>query len=1127
MAERLLTPSKITAWLDCAHFLTLRHEVEAGTRTVESSPFGEMAQMLLAKGLEHEQAVLGRYRAEGMSVFAVPERTNGESFQRWVDRVGDVLGDGHDIVFQMPFVHEGIRGIADFLQRVDDPDTGTFTYEPIDAKLARREAKPGHVLQLCFYAEAIEATTGVLPEFVYIELGSGRTEAIRVADVLAYWRRLRGRLAILLTSDAPTDTVPEPCDHCQFCEFELVCEADWRAADSLVHVAGVRAADRMLLEGDGVATIAELAGLDREVADLDETRRETFVRQARLQVQARNAPDAKPPFELLEPPSATDHAALVDDADPPDPIGFAALPAPDDGDVFLDFEGHPFWHADAELFFLFGLIERSAAGEWEFRAFWAYDKDEEAVATKALVDHLAARRERYPGMHVYHYNHTERSSLERLVEEHGVAELALEELISTGLFVDLLPIVKGAMQVGVEGYGLKHVERLTDYERGHEIDRGSGAVVEYERWMASHDQAGLDRIAAYNEDDVRATRALRDWLVTQRPAEMPWRAAVLGRVEPDVELDERIEALHAFGPDTVEHLMGDLLGYWRRERRAVNADAYRLSIADEADQFESQSAIARLAFVGREPALGARGQALSWERATFTFPLQPVDADIRTGSKLIVAHDEQTWSFFEVADIDVDARRLELKWKPEHDERGVDPTALIYYDDVKDAPKPAALSALADELLGGVTDRVGLAILRCDSPRFVPGGGPAEGAFAADVTSVCGWATGLDRSFVPIQGPPGTGKTYTGAHIIRSLVQAGKRVGVTAMSHSAIDNLLAATVECFRDAGSAAPKIVHKHTHGPLADVQYVNQNPRVATGDFDVLAGTPWLFANQQMIDNPVDVLVVDEAGQLGLADTLAATMSATSVILLGDPQQLAQVSKATHPDGSGVSALEHLLGDRLTIEPDRGVLLDATRRMHPDVCEFISEVMYGGKLHSHTSCVGQSVAGETGLRWLRAEHTGRSTESPEEAAIVVAKIEELLGRPWTDQHGVTRPLTVDDVMVVAPYNDQRRCIEALIAANTTTSGVEVGTVDKFQGREASVVLFSMTTSSSEFMPRTADFLFSKNRLNVAISRARCLAYLVCTDELLDTRARDVEEMALISALCAFVERVPRRPMH
>ncbi len=1133
MAERLLTPSKITAWLDCAHFLTLKHEVEAGTRTVERSPFGEMAQMLLDKGLEHERAELARYRLDGLEVFEVPEqnRAAGESFQQWVDRVGDVLSAGHDVVFQMPFVHEGIRGIADFLRRVDHAGNGaesnTFTYEPIDAKLARKEAKPGHVLQLCFYAEAIAASTGRMPEWMRIELGSGRSEAVRVADVLPYWRRLRGQLAKLLTAGVEVDTRPKPCDHCQFCEFELVCDAAWRAADSLVHVAGVRTADRLLLQQDGVRTIAALAELDREVADLDPARRERFVRQARLQVQARNAPDEKPPFELLSGDDLGDDLGeAVGDPDgsagAPDPIGFAALPPPDDGDIFLDFEGHPFWHADAELFFLFGLIERSPAGEWDFRAYWAHTKPEEATATKELIDHLAARRMQFPGMHVYHYNHTERSSLERLVTEHGVAELALEQLVTTGLFVDLLPIVKGAMQVGVEGYGLKHVERLTDYARGHEIDRGSGAVVEYERWMGSDDEASLTKIAAYNADDVRATRALRDWLVVQRPAGVPWRAAVLGREEPAAELDARIEALHAFGPGTVEHLMGDLLGYWRRERQVVSADAYRLSIADDADQFESLSAITRLTFRGFEPQVSAKtGKPLKWPWARFTFPPQPIDVDIQRGSELIVALDEQRWLFLKLEHIDATAGELSVTWDDAASAAGVYPSSLVHYKWFKEGAKLTALEDLADEMLAGSVDRVGHAMLRRDLPTFVPGSGPVDGKFVGEVPAICEWVTGLDRSYVPIQGPPGTGKTFTGAHMIRTLVNAGLRVGVTAMSHAAIDNLMQSVVNQFRDEGDSDNlRAVRKAKEGSVRGVRYVDDNANVARGDFNVIAGTTWLFASKPMRENPVDVLVVDEAGQLGLADTVAATISATNVILLGDPQQLPQVSQATHPGGAGASALQHLLGDELTVPADRGVLLDTTWRMHPDVCEFISEVMYGGRLHSHATCGGQSAAGQTGLRWLRAGHKGCSTESAEEAAIIVAKVEELLGQPWTDQHGVTGQLKAADFMVVAPYNDQRRCIETALRVNPATRGVEVGTVDKFQGREAAVVLFSMTTSSSEFMPRTADFLFSKNRLNVAISRARCLAYLVCTDELLDTRAKNLDEMELISALCSFVER-------
>lgn len=329
-----------------------------------------------------------------------------------------------------------------------------------------------------------------------------------------------------------------------------------------------------------------------------------------------------------------------------------------------------------------------------------------------------------------------------------------------------------------------------------------------------------------------------------------------------------------------------------------------------------------------------------------------------------------------------------------------------------------------------------------------------------------------------------------------------------------------ATVDRFAAEGYEL-RAVHKARGGLVDGIKYIDDNPKCATGPYDVIAGTPWLFANQAMRDNPVDVLIVDEAGQLALVDTLAASISASNVLLLGDPQQLPQVAQATHPNRSGVSALEHLLGEDIpTFPPNRGVLLDVTWRMHPDVCSFISDVMYEGKLTSDASCAGQTTSAGTGLRWIRAEHEGNSTESDDESVIVVATVEGLVGSDWTDQHSDVRSLTPSDFIVVTPYNDQRRRIRNALAARPATVGVEVGTVDKFQGREAAVVLFSMATSSAEFMPRTADFLFSRNRLNVAISRARCLAYLICTPELLDTRARTIAEMEMISALCSLAER-------
>ena len=228
MTERFITPSKITAWLDCTHFLTLKHQVEDGLRETPGGGMSAFARLLADKGLQHEQACLTDYVARDLNVFEVPGRERHESFASWARRVGNPMADGHDVIYQLPMVHAGIRGIADFLVKVIGAD-GLATYEPVDAKLARKEAKPGHVLQLCFYADAIEAMTGRRPEQMHLWLGSGAQETLRVDDFGAYWRRLRGQLAAVL--DAPARSVltrPEPCDHCAFCEFAEVCDGHRR-----------------------------------------------------------------------------------------------------------------------------------------------------------------------------------------------------------------------------------------------------------------------------------------------------------------------------------------------------------------------------------------------------------------------------------------------------------------------------------------------------------------------------------------------------------------------------------------------------------------------------------------------------------------------------------------------------------------------------------------------------------------------------------------------------------------------------------------------------------------------------------------------------------------------------------
>lgn len=366
----------------------------------------------------------------------------------------------------------------------------------------------------------------------------------------------------------------------------------------------------------------------------------------------------------------------------------------------------------------------------------------------------------------------------RLAADNGIAELELENLIASGLFVDLFPIVTGAMQAGVESYGLKSIEQLTDYERSHDIDRGAGAVVEYDHWMRDGDQTRLDRIVRYNEDDVRATMAVRDWLVEHRPDDMDWRDAVLEPAVSDRELDARIEVLKALAPGTAEHLMGDLLGYWRRERKVVAADCLRLSMAEDRDQFDSLGAITKLTFEGFEDRYIEKSKKKrKWPVAVFSFPTQPVDPDIKQGSKMILALTEQEWAFFPLADIDRGNGTLEVSWNQKMIDLAVFPTSLVKFSTYLEGAKLVALCDLADQMLDGNATTVGHAILRNDPPRFLPDEGPDGGVFGGGYEKICGWAPYLDGSFVPVQGPPGTGKTFTAAHVILTLVKSGKTCG--------------------------------------------------------------------------------------------------------------------------------------------------------------------------------------------------------------------------------------------------------------------------------------------------------------------------------------------------------------
>jgi uncharacterized protein len=379
----------------------------------------------------------------------------------------------------------------------------------------------------------------------------------------------------------------------------------------------------------------------------------------------------------------------------------------------------------------------------------------------------------------------------------------------------------------------------------------------------------------------------------------------------------------------------------------------------------------------------------------------------------------------------------------------------------------------------------------------------------------------LDRSVLPIQGPPGTGKTYVSSCAILELVKSGKRVAVASNSHKAVDNLLCAVIDRATESDenvSMAKKGGDEFEGTYTGRIHQTERNDDAHLFTASVVGGTAWLFSRDDF-DKSFDYLFVDEAGQVSVANIVAMGTCARNIVLVGDPMQLSQPIQGAHPGESGLSALEYLLAGHNTVPADRGIFLPISRRMHPEVCRFISDIVYEGRLISDQGAARQKIFGGptlhlSGARLIEVSHAGNSQSSPEEVAAICSEIEHLLGKTFRDRDGNERPLELDDILVVAPYNLQVNALKVGLP-----SGARIGTVDKFQGQEAPVCLVSLTSSSAQEIPRGLDFLFRLNRINVAISRAQVLSLVFASPNLLEVTCTNVEEMRLVNSLCALKE--------
>ena len=575
--------------------------------------------------------------------------------------------------------------------------------------------------------------------------------------------------------------------------------------------------------------------------------------------------------------------------------------------------------------------------------------------------------------------------------------------------------------------------------------------------------------------------------------------------------------------DHVRWLLAYLIDSHHREEKAEWWEFFRLRELPEEDLFDEPEAIAGLEHMGEVGLfLSKKGKPTGSTIHRYRYPLQEVE--LAEGDKLRRQDDQP---FGEVLALDRLGRTLDVKRGKGADDH---PAAAFSLDVVGTRSLQDSVMRFAERAHGSgyAATCAGSDLLHRRPPRL------REGVFSPQENeSIANFAVriapALDRTTLAIQGPPGAGKTYVGARMIRAAVLAGKRVGVTASSHKVVQNLF----DVVREQALAAGENIQlgrkpKDDEEVPPNVQPFKSNETalgaVRAREVQVLGGTAWLWADESA-SGSVDLLFVDEAGQFSLANTLAVAEAADSLVLLGDPQQLAQPQKASHPDGVGVSALGHVLGESETMPAALGVFMPETWRLAPGVCDFTSELFYGGRLRPIEALVNQQLTSAggldgAGLWWLPVQHEGNRSASDEEVAAIGDLVAKLQRASWVDENGITKPLMAADLRVVAPYNAQVN----RLAARLEPLGVPVGTVDRFQGQTCAVVIYSMATSRPEDAPRGMEFLYSLNRLNVATSRARCAAFIVASPALIEPQCRTPRQMQLANGLCRFVE-LARRP--
>ena len=823
--------------------------------------------------------------------------------------------------------------------------------------------------------------------------------------------------------------------------------------------------------------------------------------------------------------------------------GLEMLPLPNEVDVFFDMEGYPFL-AEEGLEYLYG---NAINEEPKYVCFWAENKTKEAVAFGSWIQWIYDRWKKNPKMHIYHYGHYETSTTKRLMGKYGIGEREMDNLLRNHVFVDLYRIVVQGLRIGTFSYSLKEVEKLYYKGRDTQVQSGSDSAVQFFHFLNSEEtlesSSFLKKIECYNKDDCFSTRDLCQLLLSlqkthnieyispsnESPGEQTEKTGIKRDCENKahqllsvVPIEKRGLPLSEADPKFyVSELLGYLLEFHIREDKPSWWDYFSRFNMNNEEMFEDRHTIALCQLVKSR---GKKCQIKFEQR-------QEIGFDI--GDEVLVLENEDPWESYKILELDLIQGTLYLEILKQDNVPKINQFTLVKA--AKDFYKNNIFKSLLKTAkdFSFSSDKLGLKkcihdlLLSCP-PDLPDHKGPLILWEETLIEEASTHALNLNHSILCIQGPPGSGKTYTAAHIILKLIQRGKKVGVTSNSHKAILNALKMIFEQNKkDISIICQKVYKKEDkedekafmeNHPVELVESKNVSERA-----NLVGGTTFFFSREDQ-ENNYDYLFVDEASQVSLANIVAAARSARNIILLGDQNQLEQPIQGSHPGESGQSALTYYTEGQTTVSEDRGIFLPISYRMHPKVCHFISENFYNDRLSPDTGNANQKIIfppslkqslPDSGICFIPVDHLGNRNASKEEAEIISDLYKKLLGAEWIDKTGNQCVIKTKDILIVAPYNLQ----VAYLKREIKQENMRIASVDKFQGQEAPISILSMAASTVRDAPRGLGFLLNKNRLNVAISRAKCLSIIVGSKSLLETNMSSIHNMKLMNIWCRIVK--------